>query len=260
MVKLRAGVGAEASILTRFIKPEQTAPRNDHRSNVILDSRFEDQNGKQHFRFQYAGDNVSGQLLSGLCRWVKVTKEGNPSLYFEGLRTSEKQSTDEDKEPQWKNSVAKKLLYKDIKEGRVPLNSREMPLQEIYCMHPEYADYKYEKFSSRVSSTRKTIRKNILRAEEDKAAFDLYVENNEVSYHSHKGYIQWQGSESQRLLRDDITDGLVEQMGKMELWESRREYQGEFPLKVFRDKIYQEIGTAKYLHTLRVMGKQFKSS
>ena len=55
-------------------------------------------------------------------------------------------------------------------------------------------------------------------------------------------------------------DGLVERMSKIELWRSRPEYQGEFPLKEFRDKMYQEKGTAKYLHTLRVKGKQFKSS
>ena len=41
--KLHAGTGAEASILTRFIKPKQPLPlgNKDHRSDIILDDKFE---------------------------------------------------------------------------------------------------------------------------------------------------------------------------------------------------------------------------
>ena len=79
---LRAGIGAKTSILTRFIKPEQALPQKDHRSHVILDSQFEDHEKKKLFCFRYPGNTILDPVLNGLCYWVKVTKEGNPSIYF----------------------------------------------------------------------------------------------------------------------------------------------------------------------------------
>jgi hypothetical protein len=46
----------------------------------------------------------------------------------------------------------------------------------------------------------------------------------------------------------------------MKLWESRREYFEQFPLDAFRDKIKQEVRTAKYLHTCKTKGIRFKAS
>jgi hypothetical protein len=63
----------------------------------------------------------------------------------------------------WKNSKAKRLLYKDIVEGEVPPDATDadgrstMQLSVIYLMHPEFAEYDYEKFSSRLSSLRAAI-------------------------------------------------------------------------------------------------------
>ena len=123
-------------------------------------------------------------------------------------------------------------------------------------MCPDYADYHYNKFSSRLSGLRKTIEKHDQRADVDQEAFDIFVQNNPISYYNHKGHIQWQGSDQQRLLKKDIEGGIVKQFGscKRELRKFREEYQ-EYPLKVFCDKIKQEIGTAKYLHTLKTRGK-----
>jgi hypothetical protein len=52
------------------------------------------------------------------------------------------------KEPEvkWKKSKARRLLYKDIVEGEVPLDATDadghstMQLSEIYLMHTEYAE------------------------------------------------------------------------------------------------------------------------
>ena len=83
------------------------------------------------------------------------------------------------------------------------------------------------------------------------------MRNNKVSFFSREGYIQWQGSDAQRLLKEDIKAGRLEEYGKrkMDFWLSRPEYCDEFPLHVFRDKIKQHIGTKKYHHTLKVRGK-----
>ena len=79
---LRAGIDTKVSILTRFTKPEQALSHKDHRSNVILDSQFENHENKKLFPFCYPGNTILDPVLNGLCYWVKVTKEGNPSIYF----------------------------------------------------------------------------------------------------------------------------------------------------------------------------------
>jgi hypothetical protein len=149
-------------------------------------------------------------------------------------------------------------------DGLVPLKAKDdeflMDIHDIYSMRPETSLYSYAKFSSRLSSLRKTIKDANTRAEDDEEAFENYKQNHAPSSFSHKGYIQWQGSEAQELLLEDMEAGLHEQLEKKELWLSRKEYCENFPLRAFRDKIYQEIRTAKYLHTLKVKGKQHKAS
>ena len=131
-----------------------------------------------------------------------------------------------------------------------------MKLAEIYSMRPEYALYDYAKFSGRLSSLRTTIRNYRKRAEEDQDALDVFIQNNPISYYSHKGYIQWQGSDAQRFLREDLKLGSIERFEtKKGFWLSRPAYQN-FPLKAFRDKINQEVGTEKYVRQIKEKGKQ----
>ena len=59
----------------------------------------------------------------------------------------------------------------------------------------------YKKFPGRLAGVRKIIKRKNTRADEDRAMFDKFVENNPISYFSQKGYIQWQGYESQRLIK-----------------------------------------------------------
>jgi hypothetical protein len=53
----------------------------------------------------------------------------------------------------WKKSKAKKLLYKDVLTGVVPLEAKgedgksTMELKAIYEMRPEYSVFLYRKFS-----------------------------------------------------------------------------------------------------------------
>ena len=54
----------------------------------------------------------------------------------------------------WKKSKARSLLYKYIVEGQVPPDATDangrstMQLRDVYLMHPEFAEYDYEKFWS----------------------------------------------------------------------------------------------------------------
>ena len=178
-------------------------------------------------------------------------------------KIQEKIAADAANEPKtkWKKSKAKQLLYTDLKEGLVPLEAKDengkstMKLSDIYGMHPEYADYHYDKFSSRLSSLRKTVKDRIERQRLDQEAFENHRANHkEVSHCSHHGCIQWQGSTAQELCLIDIEDGL-HLKGKMDMWALRPECYENFPLAVFRDKLNQELRTAKYLYTLEERGK-----
>ena len=191
------------------------------------------------------------------------TARGQRQPASRNRKTKPAKNEAEEEEPgiPWKNSKAKQLLYKDIMDGRVPLQAKTadgkstMSLSEIYNLRPEFKEYLYTKFSSRLSSLRKTIADNNRRAELDQEAFDNYVEHTEVASFSSKGYIQWQGSDAQKLCQEDIESSFHKSMSRLDLYGSREEYYTNFPLDAFRDKVRQEIRTAKYLHTLKVKGK-----
>jgi hypothetical protein len=204
-------------------------------------------------------------------RFLKITREGEVEDFFseKDKRLWEQHHHEQlRKEPtiKWRHSKAKRLLYQDILNGIVPLESEDeegnptMPLYEIYTMRPEYAEYDYDKLASRLASLRATMAANETRADDDKTAFELFVSKHPVSYYSHKGYIQWQGSESQRLALEDIAAKVHETRGYRAMYDSREEFFLEFPFEAFRDKVRQEVKTAKFKHTLNVKGKQHKSS
>ena len=89
----------------------------------------------------------------------------------------------------------------------------------------------------------------------DIEAFDNYRRNHQPSLFSHHGYPEWQRTEAQRLLKIDLEAKKQDTISKMDLWDMKPEFYEHFPLKVFRDKINQEIWTAKYLQTIKERGK-----
>ena len=182
---------------------------------------------------------------------------------FEAWRADE-----EKKEPsiKWQYSMAKKLLYKDLRAGKVPLealdahNKSTMPLKVIYKMREEYRLYHYSKFSGRLSTLRATVKSANSRAQSDLQAFEVFKANHPPSAYTSKGYEQWQGSSAQEQLLEDLEKKLHITMGKKSLWGYRPVHYENYELDLFRDKMNQEIRTAKYLYTLKVKGKQHKSS
>ena len=168
------------------------------------------------------------------------------------------------KEPKikWKNSKARQNLYKELTGGNIPRDAKDsngrfmVPLlKDIYNMHEEYKLYDPKKFSSHLSSLRTQYHERMMRDAMDIGAFDNYRRNHQPSLFSHHGYPEWQGSEAQRLLKIDLEAKKQDTMSRMDLWDSKPEFYEHFPLKVFRDKLNQEVRTAKYLHTLRERGK-----
>ena len=134
-----------------------------------------------------------------------------------------------------------------------------MTLKAIYATKIEYAAYDFEKFASHLGAIRSAIKAAESRADRDSEAFSMFVASHPISHFSHKGYIQWQGSEAQALALVDI-ENKVHENGFKEMYLSRQVYFEHFPFRAFSEKIRQEIKTAKYLHTLKTKGQQHQSS
>ena len=203
--------------------------------------------------------------MSANARFVKIVAEGDPLKFFDPKAVEKKlRGLNCFVEPRvkWKKSRAKQILLTDILEGRVSLEDDDptMDAENVFFMHPEYAEYDPDKFAARLHSLRETMKSSNTRSMEDRNAFEVYKALHTVSLTSNHGYIEYQGSESQRLLQKDIANGLHISMGKRDLYAFRPEYFDQFPLNVFRDKIYQEIRTGKYHHTCKVLGKLHKAS
>ena len=112
--KLRPGKGAKATILTRMIKPKQPIESKDHRSTITLVEQFTNEKGQKHYKFKYMYDNSDDEpMMNALARWIKVVQEGNPQEFFEGNIDPSNIDVFIEPEIPWKDSVSKRLLYKD---------------------------------------------------------------------------------------------------------------------------------------------------
>ena len=152
--KLRAGKGAKASVLTRFIKPKQPLPDNNkkHRSDVVLAEKDKNSKGKDIYRFQYELEtDKNAPLMYASTRYVRIVEEGHHLELFDGPGEAQEIATEEPK-TKWAYSKARKLLYDDISsdvvefDGEVP----KMSLEDIYMMRQEYSEYSFTKFEDRL--------------------------------------------------------------------------------------------------------------
>ena len=142
------------------------------------------------------------------------------------------------KPEQWKDSEAKRLLREDIIAG-VVLSS--ITVSDVYKMRPEYEKWPFENFQTNLRSLRKKIATDYERMQTDCEAYGLdqeFVKTMLSGDHQPKSL--WHKSEARKLLKVDVNEGKHLQMKPSELRATRVEYL-TFPLKVFRDHIYQEV-------------------
>lgn len=138
----------------------------------------------------------------------------------------------------WRNSRAKKLLVKDIVDGKIS----GMTAEQVHKTRPEYSAYVYSKFRGYFSYLVGKHGDLLSLANEDGAALahDLALGLRVNS----KPYPRWDGSEAEALLKNDLDNGKHLHMKPRDLQLSRPQY-SEFPGKVFRDHIQQELRARK---------------
>lgn len=141
----------------------------------------------------------------------------------------------------WSKSEAKLLLRDDIIVGAV---TDDMDANIVYKMHEEYSPYKFANFKTNLANLRESINRNKERMKIDCMAYgqdrELLLQLRSANPPDLPPYPLWHKHPSKKLLKKDITDGKHIGVKPQQLWQSRPQYQ-EFPLKIFRKHIYQEI-------------------
>jgi hypothetical protein len=149
-------------------------------------------------------------------------------------------------EKNWKDSEGKRLLREDIISGVVPAS---MAANDVYDMRPEYKKWTYRNFQTNLRNLRKALATSYARMLSD---CDAYGHDRSLLTTLQAGKnpndIPWHKSEAKNLLKKDINDGRHKEMKPEVLHGTREEYQA-FPLKTFRNHIYQEVDSrAKRAH------------
>lgn len=136
------------------------------------------------------------------------------------------------------------MLREGIISGKYP---ESMDVESIYADQQEYRQYVWNNFKTNCNNLRASIAAEIGRANEDAAnlAADMSLHPpNATVGEDGSIYRRWAGSDAERLLKDDVDHGRHLSLTPSQLRNSRLEYQ-EWPLKVFRDHITQEVRSRK---------------
>jgi len=137
-------------------------------------------------------------------------------------------------DPNWKK--ARDLLVQDIAGGFIP---DDMNPSDVQQLRVEYCVCIVENFKKNLQSLRKRMKKKSDTAITDGLFLNADRETFPETGPSLFPYPRWPGSAAERLLKQDISDGHVENQKPQTVWLSRPEYQ-VFPLSIFRKHIYQE--------------------
>ena len=93
------------------------------------------------------------------------------------------------------------LLRQDILDGKIVDSLKP---KKVFEMRPEYKPYGIVNFRSNLRSLRASIKDNIAKADSDSAALAHDRRIRPLPAQTSKGYPRWDGSDAQRLLKEDV--------------------------------------------------------
>ena len=142
----------------------------------------------------------------------------------------------------WRKSEEKKTLLRDLREGILPL---DVAPKVAFNSRPEFIQLGYANWTERLKRTKEHVRSRNNRAEFDAAAVahDRLIHPKPAL--NYRGEPRWEGSRAESLLKQDIDDKKHEMMAPAVLRDSRNEYK-DYPLRVFRGHIHQEVKSRKF--------------
>ena len=141
----------------------------------------------------------------------------------------------------WKGSEAKAQLEEDLISGFVSLR-KILTYKDEHERRPVYKEFPLKTFARNLRMARKRIQRKTDIALNDETALNSDRILFPVPTHDLAGRLRWEGSDAERLLKEDMEAGEHTTSKPKELWLSRMEYT-MFDLKTFRDHIYQVTKT-----------------
>ena len=121
----------------------------------------------------------------------------------------------------WADSQAKEQLFRDIVAEKV---TEDMKPRVVFAMHPElYSEYK-KGFGSNYRNLQEAIAKEQAHADQDRNFIEHDLALHPPAPFDGRGHPRWCGSEAERLLMQDIQDGVHKTMKPADLVQSRPEY------------------------------------
>lgn len=149
----------------------------------------------------------------------------------------------------WRNSLAKQVILVDLADGILDPETSPEDAWDVYKRVDGFENVIWEQFEARFKDHCKAFLK---RQQQNQLEEMLYEHDKALHPRTNprdsQGRLIFHRHAAKKLLRSDINNQMYPNVyTPRELWRSRPEYQ-EFELKVFTQRIYQEIRRNKFIN------------
>jgi hypothetical protein len=154
----------------------------------------------------------------------------------------------------WRNCTARAVLLRDLEPGGPLVGMDHVPANEVFEFYkgqPGFEQVVFNQFKERLADHRKQASRDRKYAERDSEACRVDRLVHPRATKNPRGELVFDIHSAKRLLRMDVANGIHKIMSPSELQATRPAY-GEFELKVFTHRIYQEVHRKKFLHWLEL--------
>ena len=166
---------------------------------------------------------------------------------------------------EWGSSAAKRLIAQDMLDNLVPCDEAIVDVkalfEKMYENQPEFADFPFDidRYKARISRLQKVVKKMKWASVYDKECLADYRTAFPQQSHGPTGKPLWRNSEADRLLKQDMADGLHETMYPRDLFATRVEYQA-FGKTRFAKRIdqYREAAKPHGMNPMQAAAKKAK--
>ena len=176
---------------------------------------------------------LTNAQLQGLLRKRKMKTTGKKSVLINRLLGKDGGKAKQ----QWKKSLAKSLLSSLINNKKSKIH--HMTAEEIWDSDPIFQQYPFDKFEEYLTTLQKAAanEEEIALINDDEFWTEMIAYPRDIV--TDRGVPYWDSHPASSLLAEDVRDGTADMIKPKELHQMRIQYT-EFPLKVFRQHIYQE--------------------
>jgi len=149
----------------------------------------------------------------------------------------------------WRYSDARKVIMQDLEDGIIdPENLSPEEAWKVYQHEDAFKKVPWEQFEEKFKDNCNQFLQKRQRNELEEMLYEhdkaLHPRTNP---RDSQGRLIFHRHAAKDLLRTDIQNGIYPQLTPSQMWHSRPEYQ-EFELKVFTQRIYQEIRRNKHIN------------